>query len=109
MVATLAVGLFNASLVSISDGTRQNTPPQVRDINLRHGIKAATAVAELLKTLHDMRGGSQKSVSVGNVNVEAGGQAIVGNLKSGRQRRDHGEAVVTSRPPEEMRPEIVEA
>src|SRR6476620_2139796 len=33
-LATLAVGLFNASLGSIAEGTRQDTPPAVRDINL---------------------------------------------------------------------------
>jgi hypothetical protein len=97
MMATLAVGLFNASLGCIADGTRQNTPPHVRDLNLKHGIKAATAVADLLKTLHGMRGGSQKSVSVDEVNVEAGGQAIIGDVESGRQRRSDGGAVGTSR------------
>jgi hypothetical protein len=35
-----------------------------------------------------VRHGSQKSFKVGRVNVEAGGQAIVGNIQSTRQRLD---------------------
>src|SRR5262245_12274407 len=46
MIATLAVALWNGSLVCISDGTRQNTPPHVRDPNLRHGTKMAIAAAD---------------------------------------------------------------
>src|SRR5262245_2199173 len=79
----LAVSLFNASLSSIADGTRQNTPPNIRDINLRHGIKAATVVAYLLEKLHERQSGSEKTVRVGKVNVGPGGQAIVGNVQAG--------------------------
>jgi hypothetical protein len=82
LIATLAVSLFNASLSSIADGTRKNTPPNIRDINLRHGIKAATVVADLLEKLHERQSGNEKTVRVGKVNVEPGGQAIVGNVQA---------------------------
>ena len=99
MFATLAVGIFNSSLTAIADGIRQGTPLQVRDINLRLGLKGATVAADLLKAFNELRNGSQKRVSVGAVNVEAGGQAIVGNVQSGRHRRNKadGAAARTSR------------
>ena len=50
----------------------------MRNINVRHGIKAATVAAALLEKFQEMRDGGQKSFKVGRVNVEAGGQAIVG-------------------------------
>jgi hypothetical protein len=84
MMATVVVGLFNATLGTIADATRNDTPPHVRDINLRHGIKATTVFADLLERYRAMRGDSQATVRVGKVNVEAGGQAIVGNVQAGR-------------------------
>ena len=42
--------------------------------------------AELLRLLESRRGQGSKSVTVGNVKVEAGGQAIVGNVDAGRPR-----------------------
>src|SRR5262245_5861403 len=85
MVATLTVGLFNASMASISEATRQDAPVQVRDINFRNGVKAAASAVEFLDKLHQMQG-SQTTVRVGNVNVEAGGRAIVGHVQSGRHQ-----------------------
>ena len=49
MLATLAVGLFNCSLTAIAEGSRQQAPLQVRDVNLRHGTKGAIVTAELLQ------------------------------------------------------------
>src|SRR5262245_35138233 len=69
MLATIAVGPFNASLGSIAEGTRQDIPPDARDIYLRNGIKAATSVADFLEKLHAMQNGNHKTARVGNVNV----------------------------------------
>jgi len=96
MLATLAVGLFNASLGSIAEGTRQDTPPAVRDINLKNGIKAAASVGDFLEKLRAMQSGNYQTVRVGNVNVEAGGQAIVGNVQSGRDRAKSDDKIKTT-------------
>jgi hypothetical protein len=55
---------------------------KLRDLNLRHGMKGATIAADLLKALNDQRSEKPEKVTVGNVNVEAGGQAIVGNVEA---------------------------
>jgi hypothetical protein len=57
-----------------------------RELNLRYGIKGAATLAELSKLYDSRRGQGQQAVTVGKVNVEAGGQAIVGNVDS-RDRR----------------------
>ena len=83
MLATLAVGLFNCSLTAIAEGSRQQAPLQVRDVNLRHGMKGAIVTAQLLQAFNRLQNGAEKAVQVGAVNVEAGGQAVVGNIALG--------------------------
>ena len=87
MLATLAVGLFNSSLTAIAEGSRPQAPLQVRDVNLRHGTRGAIATAELLQRLNRLQNGAEKAVQVGAVNVEAGGQAVVGNVALGKTRK----------------------
>ena len=96
MMATLAVGVFNATLDSIADASQRDKPPNVRDMSFRNGIKGAMVFAELLDRYRAMRGESQATVRVGNVNVEAGGQAIVGNVQAGRDQAVPGHRVKTS-------------
>ena len=75
------VALNNAGM----DGYRraaQTNNLQARDLELRHAVKATAAVAELIRTLDARRGRGPKSVNVGQVNVEAGGQAIVGSVEA---------------------------
>ena len=48
----------------------------------RHATKGAATVADLVKVLDKRRGAKSEKVTVGQVNVEAGGQAIVGNVES---------------------------
>ena len=43
-------------------------------------MKAALTMVELIKTLDARRGRHRKRVNVGQVNVQSGGQAIVGNV-----------------------------
>ena len=58
-----------------------------RELNLRYGIKGAATLAELSKLYDSRRGQGRQTVTVGKVNVEAGGQAIVGNVNSGDRRK----------------------
>jgi hypothetical protein len=87
MLATLAVGVFNYSLSAIAEGSRQSVPLQVRDVNLRHGMRGALVAAQLLQALQRMQSGTEPRVSVGAVNVAPGGQAIVGNIADGKMRK----------------------
>ena len=97
MLAVLAIDTFNASFAAFADGNMKNIPTKVRDVNLRNGTNLAMASATLLEKFHRMRYGSPKSFRVGRVNVEAGGQAIVGNVRAGR-RQSETTAPALSRP-----------
>ena len=59
------------------------------DINLRHAEKGTRVVIDVVEALAKRR--SPKNSAVGNVNVEAGGQAIVGNVEIQKHRRSRDE------------------
>jgi alkylhydroperoxidase family enzyme len=83
MMALLAVSVTNASLDCIAQAMRTPaTHLQLREINLRHGMKGAKLAAYLLKAMNDLHGQKTEKVTVGNVNIEAGGQAIVGTVEA---------------------------
>ena len=88
-MSLLLVGVTNASLDCMSIAAR--VPPQemeCRELNLRYGLKGAEVAAKLAETLERVRGNAPSKVSVGKVNVESGGQAIVGNVEAGRHAKD---------------------
>ena len=58
---------------------------EVRDANLRHAEKLLATYARQLEVLDKRRGNGQQPVTVKYVNVEAGGQAVVGNVQSSPQ------------------------
>jgi hypothetical protein len=56
-----------------------------RDGNLRHAEKLLATYARQLEVLDKHRGNGQQQVTVKYVNVEAAGQAVVGNVQSSPQ------------------------
>ena len=87
MIAAHAVGVFNASLALIAEGMTRETPFKVRHSAIRHGFNGASVNVGLLKTLHHMQKGPDANVTVGSVNVKAGGQAIVGHVETTKKVR----------------------
>ena len=49
------------------------------------------AVVDVLKMLETHRRAGDRKINVENVNVNEGGQAIVGNVRTGRSSEDDGE------------------
>jgi hypothetical protein len=85
LLALLAVSVTNASLDCLQQAAR--VPPHnlpLRELNLRLGLKGAEVATNLVKALDERCREKSDKVTVGAVNVEAGGQAIVGNVKSTR-------------------------
>lgn len=52
-----------------------------RDMNLKHATKLLSVFAKQMEALNRNRGKGQQKVTVEHVNVESGGQAIVGNVE----------------------------
>jgi hypothetical protein len=89
VLASLIVGVSNATNDCLSLAAR--VPPQElqhRDVNLRHAFKGATVVTQLVDAFERVRGNRSGNLSVGKVNVESGGQAIVGTVQSGRRDQE---------------------
>jgi hypothetical protein len=75
----------------------QTNEPRARALNLRYGFKGTETFCTTLKLRESRRGQNTSKVVVGNVNVESGGQAIVGQVKtaaravrSSKSRGNHG-------------------
>src|SRR5262245_14750257 len=85
VLTILLAKLTRTSIDLLSEAAGLSIPAysQLRDINLRHGIKAAALAADVIKTIDNRRRDKSDKVTVGKVNVEAVGQAIVGNVKTG--------------------------
>src|SRR4029079_19331920 len=71
----------NAAMVSLKHAAGTTVLP-VRTQELKNAIGATREVTKLLDALERCRGRGKQSVKVGQVTVETGGQAIVGNVNS---------------------------
>jgi hypothetical protein len=58
-----------------------------RDLNLKHATKLLAIYTRQLETLDKHRGKGQQKMTIEHINVEPGGQAIVGNVEAGSGRR----------------------
>ena len=55
-----------------------------RELNMRHGERLSRIFAQQVDALNKHRGKGQQKVTVEHVTVNAGGQAVVGNVGAGR-------------------------
>ena len=94
-LATLAVGLQNGVMTSLQSAAITECP-HVRNDEMRSATRGAKAVVELLEMLDRHRGRGHQDVRVGQVTVETGGQAIVGNVNS--EGRHHSKPEETDDP-----------
>ena len=85
MLALQMVGTHDAALECLRRAALQNQTFEGRDMALKHAHKLMTLYAQQLATLNKHRGKGQQKVTVEHVNVAAGGQAIVGNVETGKR------------------------
>ena len=83
ILATLIVNISNLSNSSLARAA--NLPPALGNPHLLAALKGATVVSDLIKTYHAQHQKGEK-VTVGQVNVESGGQAIVGTVETGSKK-----------------------
>ncbi|PXW67932.1 hypothetical protein C7964_10421 [Loktanella sp. PT4BL] len=82
MLAAQMVGTHTAALECLRRAAVQGQTFEGRDINLKHAEKLMALYTKQLATLDKHRGKGQQKVTVEYVNVESGGQAIVGNVET---------------------------
>lgn len=78
--APVIVGIRNAVMTSLRLATQGSV--ERRDRELTTALKGASVLAQLLEAYDAHRGHGNRRVTVGNVNVESGAQAIVGNVET---------------------------
>jgi hypothetical protein len=87
ILATLLCGISSMTMDAILRGKRCQTLEQ-REMELKSATRGALVVAELAKAYDGRRARDKQTVNVGQVNVEAGGQAVVGNVTSAPKIED---------------------
>ncbi len=80
MMAAQLIAAHNASMECYRRAMLEEQTFEGRRENLSHGGKASRTFATLLEALNRHRGKGQQKVTVEHVTVNAGGQAIVGNV-----------------------------
>jgi hypothetical protein len=78
--APVIIGIRNAVMASLCLATKGSA--ERRDIELNTAFKGAGVLAQLLQAFDVHRRHGGRRFTVGNVNVESGAQAIVGNVEA---------------------------
>ena len=101
MLAAQMVATHNAAMECLRRTMIPEQPLAGREHNLKHAAKLLALYARQLEVLDKHRGKGQQKVTVEHVHVEAGGQAIVGNVEeTGRRRRKKRPAPALEHNPE---------
>ena len=98
MLAGQMVASHNAAMECLRRAMKEGQTFEGRDQNLKHATKLMALYERQLAALDKHRGKGQQRITVEHVTVEAGGQAIVGNvLQEGnkQQQRTEQQAVLT--------------
>ena len=88
ILSMLTVGVASASLDCLAQAASISPEYlEARDLNLRHGFKGAAVAVDLIKALDARRGNFEpRKVTVRDVNVEAGAQAIIGSVEAPQRK-----------------------
>ena len=103
MLAAQMVGTHFAALECLRRSMIEQQSFEGREMNLKHAQKLMDLYQRQLAALDRHRGKGQQKVTVEHVHVEAGGQAIVGNVEAGGAKT--GEPAAELPPAVEHRPE----
>ena len=96
MMGVQMVATHSAAMECLRRAMLNEQTFQGRDQNLKHGVKLLTLYARQLEALDKHRGKGQQKMTIEYVNVEAGGQAIVGNVNTGKSAQAEGKPVNSS-------------
>jgi hypothetical protein len=83
MLATQMVATHNAAMECLRRSQLDGQSFEGRDQNLKHAVKLLATYARQVEALDRHRGRGQQKITVEHVTVNAGGQAIVGNIGAG--------------------------
>ncbi len=96
MLGVQMVAAHSAAMECLRRAVLNEQTLQGRDLNLKHATKLLTLYARQMETLDKHRGKGQQKMTIEYVNVEAGGQAIVGHVNTGKPPQGEDNAVNAS-------------
>lgn len=102
MLAHQMVATHSAAMECLRRGMIQGQSFEGRDQNLKHATKLLSVYVRQMEALDKHRGKGQQKITVEHVTVEAGGQAIVGNV----ERTPQGERSEAPAPALDYKPDI---
>ncbi len=86
MLAAQMVATHAAAMECLRRSMIQKQTFEGREANLRHAAKLLSIFAKQIETLNRNRGKGQQKMTIEHVNVEPGGQAMVGQFEAGAKR-----------------------
>ena len=92
MLVTQMIGTHEAATECLRRAMIQWQGIEARDVNLKHAEKLMAVYIKQTEALNKHRGKGQQKITVKHVNVESGGQAIVGNVEAGKPASVSNEA-----------------
>ncbi len=81
MLAVQMIATHNAAMECLRRSILPEQTYAGRDLNLRHATKFLSIFAKQMETLNKNRGKGQQKVTVEHVQIQSGGQAIVGSVE----------------------------
>ena len=105
MLAAQMVATHAAAMECLRRAMIDGQTIEGRDQNLKHATKLLGVYARQVEALDKHRGKGQQKITVEHVTVNAGGQAIVGNVE-GRATAASAEPLALSNDPAPLAPEI---
>ena len=84
MLATQMVATHHAAMDCFRRAIIRGQTVEGRDQNLKHAEKLLSIYSRQIEVLDKHRGKGQQKVTVEHVHVEAGGQAMVGHIETGK-------------------------
>ena len=87
MLAAQMVATHSAAMECLRRAMIQNQPALGREQNLKHAAKLLSIYSRQIETLDKHRGKGQQKITVEHVTVEAGGQAMVGHIETGKPQK----------------------
>lgn len=87
MLAAQMISTHNAAMECLRRAMMEGQTFPGREQNLKHATKLLSTYERQLAALDKHRGKGQQKITVEHVTVEAGGQAIVGNVQAGEGNR----------------------
>ncbi len=84
MLATQMVATHNAAMECLFRAMIPEISIQGRDQSLKHATKLLSIFSRQIEVLNKHRGKGQQKMTIEHVNVESGGQAMVGHIEAGK-------------------------